>query len=214
MFLCRISTWSSNSVGSQCQWPRETGQEQNTYLHVDLQIMCCAEAHSPLPWGYILLFQSVLLQRAVFSGSHESRCYWSGKLARMAHIDKNVLSRENSKCLSVSFSSFVRRKAVLPPSFSLREPFLAAPCIRERLSFLPNALCSLQLGQQRLRVKQLIVSQHRGITNGDTQREMGKGWKGERGRWEEVVFESTWFRGHGGDGFVVELDDLSCFFQP
>lgn len=29
-----------------------------------------------------------------------------------------------------------------------------------------------------------------------------------------MVFESTWFIGHGGDGSVVEPDDLSCLFQP
>lgn len=29
-----------------------------------------------------------------------------------------------------------------------------------------------------------------------------------------MVFESMWFIGHGGDGSVVEPDDLSCLFQP
>lgn len=40
----------------------------------------------------------------------------------------------------------------------------------------------------------------------------GQGLRGGRRRWEQVVFESTWFIGHGGDGSVVEPDDLSCLF--
>lgn len=159
--------------------------------------MCCVEAQSPLPWGYILLFQSVLLQRAVFSGSHESRCYWSGKLTRMARIDRNILSRENNKCLSVSFSSSVRRKAVLPPSLSPLRASFDSPRASERLSFLPNAPCSLQLAQQRLRVELLVVSHCRGITEtlrGTRARAKGRKEEvGASGVWIHVVYWAWWW---------------------
>lgn len=105
--------------------------------------MCCVEARSPLPWGQIL-FQSAVLQRAVFSGSHEPRCYWSGMLSQNCSYWQQHFIWENRKRLSFSFTSEIREEEgrPLPILFSTKSLFQQHPfLIREMLSF--SAKCCL-----------------------------------------------------------------------
>lgn len=82
---------------------------------------------------------------------------WQAQLELLILTETAYLGKTGNAFLFPSPQSLVRRKpSALHPLIhqdSVWQPFLF---LREMLSFLPNAICSLQFKNQRLRVEQLI----------------------------------------------------------